>query len=158
MTNKRLMPIAFLCLLLAACSPNVTTRGHVKDPEWKESITEGVSTRDDVLAALGSPSTRSSFGEETWYYITTIREQHAFLKPDVTDQHVLSVSFTLDGTVSGIMEANGDDLREVAVTERITPTEGHQLTFIEQLLGNVGRFNTPDSGQIGVGSNRPGGR
>jgi hypothetical protein len=35
----------------------------------------------------------------------------------------------------------GQDVDPVA---RITPTSGHDLTVLEQVMGNVGRFNKPD--------------
>jgi outer membrane protein assembly factor BamE (lipoprotein component of BamABCDE complex) len=147
-------------LILSACSPNVETRGHVQISDWKQSIVAGTSTRDDVLGQLGSPSTRSSFGEETWYYVTTKRESFAFFKPEITDQEVVAVAFDAGGVVSSVKEVGRDAMREdVEFSSRKTPTEGHSMTFIEQLLGNAGRFNRPDSsGTISPGSNRPGGR
>jgi hypothetical protein len=43
----RVMKIRMLALTLAlglsACSPNVETRGYLKDPEWKSRITLGQS-------------------------------------------------------------------------------------------------------------------
>lgn len=151
------------CLVLfavSACSPNVVTRGHVEEPDWKQALSIGTATRDDVFNVLGSPSTRSSFGEDTWYYITTKRENFAFFRPEITDQDVVAITFDNSGVVSDIKELGEADMRkDVQFTERETPTEGHQMTFVEQLLSNVGRFNRPDSGNsVGVGSNRPGGR
>lgn len=146
-------------LALSACSPNVETRGHVQEPDWKQQITVGTTTRDDVFQLLGSPSTTSSFGSETWYFITAKRENFAFLKPEIADQEVIAISFDTGGVVSNVQEVGREAMRDdVEFSERKTPTEGHSMTFIEQLLGNAGRFNRPDSGARGVGSNRPGGR
>ena len=146
-------------MALSACSPNVQTRGHVKAPEWQAAIQPGVAGRQEVLEVLGSPSTRSSFGQETWYYITTKREYHAFFKPKVADQDVLAITFDTSGTVEQVEQLGKDALQEVDYSSRETPTAGHELTFMEQLLGNMGRFNRPeDSSTRGVGSNRPGGR
>lgn len=155
---------AFSFILLAlfatsACSPMVQTRGHVNSPEWQEVIKPGQSTRNEVMLTLGSPSTRSSFGDETWYYITTRRENYAFFKPEITEQNVLAISFDTSGTVIDIKELDKEAMQQVEYTSRETPTEGHSLTFLEQLLGNMGRFNRPEgAGATGIGSNRPGGR
>lgn len=153
---------ALICstaLSLSACSPNVETRGHVAEPDWKQQITVGAATRDQVFDLFGSPSTTSSFGTETWYYVTTKRESFAFFKPEIADQDVIAITFDSAGVVSNIEEVGKDAMRDdVEFSSRKTPTEGHSMTFIEQLLGNAGRFNRPDSGSTGVGSNRPGGR
>lgn len=130
---------------ISACSPNVETRGHLKEPDWKERITINQSTQGDVLEVLGTPSTKATFGDETWYYITTRRESVAFLKPEVVDDEVVAVSFSPDGHVSNITTRGKESARDLEIAEKITPTEGHQLTFMEQLLGNLGRFNSPGS-------------
>ena len=36
--------------------------------------------------------------------------------------------------------------KAVQIVGKETPTEGHDLTFIEQMLGNLGRFNSPARG------------
>lgn len=144
---------------LSACSPMVETRGHVKGAEELSAIQPGTSGREDVLAALGSPSTRASFGPETWYYITTRRESFAFFRPETTDQDVLAVTFDTSGLVESVERVGKEGLTDIEYSSRETPTEGHSLTFLEQLLGNMGRFNRPEDGSTrGAGSNRPGGR
>lgn len=143
-------------LLLSACSPNVETRGALKDPDWKQQLTVGQSTPEDVLRVLGSPSAKSSFGQETWYYIATRKESFAFLKPEVADQEVISINFDTDGTVKSIDNYDKSSARDIKIASRTTPTEGHQLTFMEQILGNLGRFNSPGGVQGSSASNRHG--
>jgi len=47
-----------------------------------------------------------------------------------------------------------ENAQDFDLATRVTPTEGHKLTFIEQLIGNIGRFNRP--GGSGAGSVAPG--
>lgn len=143
-----------LAALLTACAPNVETRGHLKDADWKSQIVIGQSTRDQVLEVLGSPSSRSSFGPDTWYYISTQRENFGFMRPEITGEDVTRITFDTDGTVKSIDNYDKSTARDIAINDRETPTEGHSLTFIEQLLGNVGRFNAP--GSTGPNKSRPG--
>jgi outer membrane protein assembly factor BamE (lipoprotein component of BamABCDE complex) len=132
-------------LAVGACSPNVETRGHLKDPDWREHVVPNQSTQDDVLQALGTPSTKATFGDETWYYVTTRRESVAFLKPEVVDDEVVTITFGPNGLVNNVTTRGRETARDIEIAEKITPTEGHQLTFMEQLLGNLGRFNAPGS-------------
>lgn len=121
----------------------VSHRGHIQHESLLEDVSPGTS-QETLLQRYGSPSSRSGFGEETWYYIQSRKEGQAFLKPKITEQQVIAVVFDSGGAVKEVKEYGLDDSREVVVVDDITPTEGHSIGFFEQVLGNVGRFNTPD--------------
>lgn len=137
-----ILSTALACLLLAACGTGKTDdRGYQDAAEISTRITAGTSTRDDVLAALGSPSTQSDFGEESWYYIRSAKESVAFFKPKITEQEVTRIIFDESGVVKKIETYTLDQSKDIAIVNRITPTEGHKLGMIEQIVGNLGRFN-----------------
>lgn len=94
-----------------------------------------------MLNALGSPSTRSSFGQEEWYYISIRKETVAFLESDIEKQDVVRFTFDDGGVVTAIDKFDKKDGRQVAIEDDRTPTAGHKLGFIEQVFGNIGRFN-----------------
>ena len=134
---------ASLVLSLGACSPKVNNGGYIREGDIKSQITVGQSTHEDVRNKLGSPSSQSSFGDETWYYVTDRKEAYAFLKPELVEQDVVSIVFDTNGIVSKIGNYKLDDSKDFELVKRTTPTEGHTLGFFEQVLGNVGRFNGP---------------
>jgi hypothetical protein len=35
------------------------------------------------------------------------------------------------------------DAQEISPVARVTPTEGRDLTLLQQLFGNIGRFSSP---------------
>lgn len=131
-------------LSLAACAPKIVQHGNVPDEEQVVQIQPGLDNKSRVQQLLGSPSTSGSFGEEVWYYISKKTEQTGFLEPDLVDQGVLAVTFDNDGVVSNLKVYDKSDGRLVAMVDRVTPTHGNQLTIVQQLLGNLGRFD-PDS-------------
>lgn len=139
---KKYLIVAGLSATLLACSPNVETRGHVRTPDWQQTIKPGQSTREDVAALMGSPSTISSFGDEVWYYMSAQRESIAFLKPEVADQEIIRIAFSPDGLVQQTGVIGKDGLKEIQSVKRETPTEGHEMTVLEQMVGNLGRFNS----------------
>ena len=151
---KSSLLIGAAALALTDCNPNVQTRGHVKDANWEEAMQPGTTTREDVLASFGSPSTRSSFGPEVWYYITTRRENFAFFKPEIADQDVLAVTFSQSGTVEAVQHVGKEGLKDIEYSSRETPTEGQEYGLAEQFIGNLGRFNSPGGA---AGSVRRGG-
>lgn len=129
--------------LLASCQPMVDNRGHTTDVEDFKQIIIGQSRNDDVIALLGNPTTRSAFGDETWYYINERQETFGFLAPEVADQNVTAINFDANHVVTGIETYKKEDGKPVQLVSKTTPTEGRHLTAIEQLLGNVGRFSAP---------------
>jgi outer membrane protein assembly factor BamE (lipoprotein component of BamABCDE complex) len=151
-TMKSTLIAAVAALALGACTPIVAQHGFIPDNELVERVKTGVHTRSQVAEILGAPSSVASFNGETWYYITRRTETVAFLKPKVTDQRVVAVSFDPDnGLVAEVRRFSVEDGRDVAFVERETPTRGKELGFVEQLLGNVGRFSdegrTPSRGR-----------
>jgi outer membrane protein assembly factor BamE (lipoprotein component of BamABCDE complex) len=134
-------------LLLTVCSPKVEERGYVKNTaensNWKNSVIVGKTSKQEVLEKFGSPSAQSSFGAETWYYISSRKEGVGFMKPEVVEQEVTDIQFDASGLVAAVNFQNKDDAKKINMVKRITPTEGHSLTFIDQTLGNLGRFNRP---------------
>ena len=136
---------AVMIVAASACAPNVATRGNSPDPDKLAEIVPGEATRDDVAALLGSPSSAATFGEEIWYYIAARVETVAFNEPEVIDQQVVAIRFSEDGLVTAIDTYGMDDARAVEIVDRVTPTSGKEVTILQQLLGNVGRFARKDS-------------
>ena len=80
------------------------------------------------------------FGEETWYYISERKETTAFFAPDLAERKVLIVRFDDEGYVSALETLNAEDGRAVEPVDRETPTAGNEITILQQLLGNLGKY------------------
>jgi len=135
-----------LCVVLASCSPIVDTRGNTREAEDLKQIIVGQSRTDDVAALLGSPTSKSNFGDETWYYITVRKERSGMFSPEVTAQDVTAIRFDKTSTVADILEYKKEAGKPVELVSKTTTTEGHSVTFLEQMLGNFGKFNAPGRG------------
>ena len=129
---------------LAACAPTIQQEGNVPDADQVVQINPGVDDKNRVTQVLGSPSSVSAFQDRTWYYISRRTEQTAFLDPQVVEQEVLAISFDAQNIVQDIKVYGLEDGRMVAMVDRVTPTHGNDLTIVQQVLGNLGRFNNPD--------------
>lgn len=140
-SSLRWLAVAATAWTLAACSPTIDQRGWVPDDEAIEQIRLGASNRADVAQLLGSPTSMGPFGDDAWYYISRKTRQWSFLAPTVTDQSVVVVEFDTIGYVANLRRYDLADGKEIVPSDRRTPTPGRELSFIEQLIGNVGRFN-----------------
>ena len=130
------------CVSLGACDIHrVTTRGNLPDPAKVKELKPGKVGKDDILDALGSPSSINVFGNETWYYISEKTETVAFFEPKVLTRQVLIVEFDKAGKLTQIVSLGLNAGREITEVERVTPTFGQELTVLDQLLGNFRRFS-----------------
>lgn len=135
--------VLLLALTASACS-NTRIFGNMPDPDVVAEIRSGSSRQGDVARLLGSPSAISPFEERTWFYIGQRMHRFAFFKPTVEERQVVVVSFNDRGVVETMRTLDLTDARDVDPVSRITPTEGRDLTFLQQIFGNLGRFPTED--------------
>lgn len=151
--RRRAAPLAAAVLLaatMAACQSQTDMRGNLPDPGALAEIKPGVHTRADVTRLLGAPSTVATFGKETWYYIGGRVKSVAFFKPEILERHVFTVKFDKSGRVANVKKLDDAKGRKILLVKRETPTKGKDLTVLQQLLGNIGRFGNPsEDGGIG---------
>ena len=138
---KRGLAVAMLGALLAACTITETRRGHLV-PEGAAAELSAVNMpQQRVVELLGTPSTVSAFDRNHWYYIGEVQQHQAFFKPDVVARNVLILDFDKNLFLTRVSTLSEKDGQELTLVSRETPTEGNKITILEQLLGNLGRFN-----------------
>lgn len=146
-TSRRLLPAAVAALAMlgfAACSQDIQVRGNLPDPEVVSSIAPGLDTREDIARRFGTPSTLSTFQDDKWYYIGQKVSQFAFLGPRVLERQILEISFDKRGLVQEAKIYDMADGQDVDPVARTTPTEGREITVMQQLLGNLGRYTSTE--------------
>jgi len=153
------LPAAVLAMAtLAACDPPaiisypVQARGnHVDEAEIKELV-PGTTTTKDVMSLLGSPTARATFDDNTWLYISERTKPVIAGTQAVEGQEVVSLKFDDSGVLRSVGRKTQADAMPVSVVSRTTPSPGDEASFLQQLLGNVGKF----SGGVGGGGSSPG--
>lgn len=110
------------------------TQGYVIDQQQIDSVPVG-SSREQVLLALGSPSTTATFDNEVFYYISqTRRRSVAFMNAKVVDQRILAVYFGADNRVTNIANYGLKDGKVFDFISRTTPTGGRDENFLGRVL------------------------
>lgn len=129
---------------LSACTTSeVLNQGYIVDPKSLELVPPG-SSKEQVLLALGSPSTKASFDNEVFYYISQKRVRPvAFLQPQLVDQRILAVYFNKDERVERIADYGLKDGRVFDFISRTTPTGGKDASFLGQVLSDTVGDSTP---------------
>ncbi|MFO1153487.1 MAG: outer membrane protein assembly factor BamE [Rhodospirillales bacterium] len=139
-----LAPLA-LGLALAACEGKIATHGDPIDAVEFARVQPGISTRADVVTALGTPSSVATFDDNVWYYLSNREQTIAFMAPESIERQVVTVRFDNQGVVSSIEKFGLERSREVDVVSRETPSFGQSPSIIQQMMGNLGRFNKESS-------------
>ena len=150
---KHIVPV-LAAVLLMGCTPTISQRGYLPDPAGEASIAVGTDTKTTVQARLGDPSTSATFGDDSWYYISSVERRVAFFDPTITSRKILAIHFDKDGKVTSLQHFGLHDGHVVAFETRTTPAKGRELTFLQQL------FNaTPGIplGAVGDSGGAPGG-
>jgi outer membrane protein assembly factor BamE (lipoprotein component of BamABCDE complex) len=145
---RRTVPLALgafglATFALAACENNTAIRGFAPAPGAVDKLEVGTQSREDVQRLIGSPSAVATFNPNVWYYISERQDQWGPSKPWVADQNVIQINFNESGRVDRIRYYDLADAQNITMVARITPTSGKELTILEQILGNVGKFSGP---------------
>jgi outer membrane protein assembly factor BamE (lipoprotein component of BamABCDE complex) len=141
-TKRSFLVMSACAALISACSPVVDSRGNLPDDDAVLQVQPGIDDRSQVAKLLGSPSAIATFNDKTWYYISKKTSRVAFWDPTVLDQEVLMVKFDDSGIVSDMKVYGLEDAHAVTPDPNETPTSGRELTILQQLLGNLGRFGS----------------
>ncbi len=154
MTRSNTVPIAAqfavlgTALLLAACSlfiPPSVVRGNKVDADELKQLVPGKTTEADATSVLGSPTAKGSFDPNSWFYISELTRPVIGGTQGVEQQAVVMLNFNSQGVLQHVETLNQRDALSVPIVSRSTPSPGTEASFLQQLLGNVGRF-TPSAG------------
>ena len=128
-------------LFAAACSPIETNHGYLPVSADVEALASGADSKQTVLESFGEPTSRGLEGDSSWYYISYTVRKLAFLAPKITDREILAISFGANGRVSAVNRYGLEHGQVINLNSRETVTGGRELTFFEQMLGNIGNFS-----------------
>jgi outer membrane protein assembly factor BamE (lipoprotein component of BamABCDE complex) len=143
--------------LLGGCSPfgifsaPETLHGNRVDEYRLAELVPGTSTQADVTALIGSPTTKASFDPNTWLYVSELTRTRIAQTPGVTNQAVVALSFDDKGVLRAIKKLDTADALPTTIIAGATPSPGTSASFLQQLFGNVGRFNPVGTGSPGTG-------
>ena len=126
-------------ITLSACAADITKHGHIFNDDELAQIKPGMA-RDQVVLALGTPDTKSTVGQEAYYYIsTTTKRSAAFLSPSVIDRRVVAVYFDKKDSVTRVANYGLQDGKVIDFVKRETPSKGSEDGLLKELFRNIGR-------------------
>lgn len=141
--NFRRSGAALGAVLLAAvvcgCAGETTRHGQIMTEADAAQVQPGMS-KEQVQLALGSPSTKSTAGNDVYYYISmTTNTPVAFMSPRVVDRRVLAVYFDKKESVARVANYSLQDGKVIDTISRQTPSYGSDDGILRELFRNIGR-------------------
>jgi outer membrane protein assembly factor BamE (lipoprotein component of BamABCDE complex) len=134
---------AVLSLGLAACEGEVLNRGWQADDRALDQIKPGASA-EQVLLVLGTPSTVSTVGGKTYYYVSQrLTRRFQFLDERIQDQRVVAVYLDAKNKVARVANFGIQDGQIFDFVSRTTPTGGDEQTVLRQLFRAANLFSPP---------------
>ena len=109
-------------------------------PDDVRKIKVGTTSKEEIIALLGTPGTVSPFDKNRWIYMARTTSTRSFFTPELLENQVLVVVFDTHNRVMDIMLRDDKMDADISIVDRTTPTSGYSTGFVEQMFGNIGRF------------------
>ena len=129
---------ALVCALIAGgCTQNYQ-RGYILAEGALEQVPLG-APQEQVLIALGTPSTVATVSGEVFYYISARTEQTSFFPEKTVDQRVVAVYFDKNRRVQRIANYGVEDGKIIDFISRTTPTSGQEMSYLTYVFKIFGK-------------------
>ena len=138
---KKIFLLSVGLCLLTSCSVEIEGHGKRIETDLLDKIVPGSTQKEQVLSILGAPSTKNDFGNKAWFYIASNNKQTALFGDKLVSRSIIKIMFNDKNTVTKITTLTEKDQNTVEHNQEKTPTAGQEIGILQQLLGNVGRFN-----------------
>lgn len=129
-----------LALLVAGCNPIYRNHGYAPSPQQLDEIIVGVDTRDSVAESVGPPSASGVQRDDAWYYVTSRWQTRGAFAPKEAARFVVAISYDKAGTVTNVETFGLEKGRVVTLNRRVSDDNIKGVSFLRQLLGNIGNF------------------
>lgn len=150
MSKKLVVSAILIAVAVAGCTRIQDRQGYITDEELVAAVAPGVDNKQSVEKTLGRPTFAGKWDANTWYYLARSTRQLAFLRPKVSAQDMLRISFDANGNVIDVKrDSTLTQLADIDPSGDKTPVYGRDSGFFEDVFGNIGA--------VGTGAGAPGG-
>tara|TARA_A100000164_G_scaffold25680_1_gene20177 strand:+ start:77 stop:499 length:423 start_codon:yes stop_codon:yes gene_type:complete len=123
-----------LSLFLLGCSPIIKPHGyHIEDILLNKPQEIGISSKDDLLKAFGSPSIKIEDIGNTWLYLTNTKEKKVFTKDEFKDQIVFAFNFDSNDILVSQEIYNQEQMLNFKYDKNLTQSYGADYSILDQL-------------------------
>ncbi|CDO40132.1 small protein A, outer membrane lipoprotein [Bartonella henselae] len=115
-------------------SSQIYKEGYILDKNALDSISIG-SSQEQVILALGTPSLKTKYDNEVFYYISQTRYRGMqFMKTKIIDRKVLAIYFNKNDQVTKIANYGLQDGQVFDFIAQTTPTATKEQPLLIQII------------------------
>jgi len=138
---KNIVICLFVLVLTTSCLKKVESSGYSFDDIDLNSVRLGITTKDNVLKELGTPSIISridSTSPEIWIYYSDTQYGYMFFHPVVKNQEIVALSFDENNIVSMKKTYDIQARNNVNISDDSTPAKERNDSIVSDILNNIG--------------------
>lgn len=133
------LAVGLVLTMITSCGSRIQSHGRLVEDSQLASIEIGVSTKQDILFALGQPSFEGAFNSGKIYYNNQIMIKEVAGKNKVSDRTLFIFTFDNSNILQEIEVRDQSTDLQIAKIDKATPTPGENLSATEQILSNLRR-------------------
>ena len=112
--------------------------GNLPDAQLVSMLKIGIDSKKTTTQILGEPTFKGVLGDNSFYYVGSVSSKIAFLDPKLQNQFVLELNFDKSDKLKKLYLYDENESIDVSMSSLKTEHSGKKLTFLQQILGNIG--------------------
>ena len=126
--------IVILSFIFLSCAPIVKPHGYqIEDILLNKPQEIGISSKEDLLKAFGTPSIKIEDIGNTWLYLATTKEKKVFSKDEFKDQIVFAFNFDSNDILVSQEIYNQEQMLDFKYNKNQTYSYGTDYSILDQL-------------------------
>ena len=126
--------LVILLLFFISCAPVIKPHGYqLEDMLFSEPQKIGISSKDNILEAFGSPSIKIEDVSNTWLYLATTKEKKVFSKDEFKDQIIFAFNFDENNILISQEVYNHEQMLSLDYDKKQTYDYGTNYSILDQL-------------------------
>ncbi len=130
--------LTIIITLLSSCASKKIVNGNLPNSETISLLKIGKDDKSSVAQILGEPTFIGTLGDNSFYYVGTLRSKIAFLRSKIEEQYILELKFNKKNKLKNIFFYDKSQSTDVAMSPLETKSSGVKQGFFQQILGNFG--------------------
>tara|TARA_B100000886_G_scaffold312832_1_gene249056 strand:- start:113 stop:535 length:423 start_codon:yes stop_codon:yes gene_type:complete len=126
--------IVVLSFFFLSCAPIIKPHGYqIEDILLNKPQEIGISSKEDLLKAFGTPSIKIEDIGNTWLYLATTKEKKVFSKDEFKDQIVFAFNFDSNDILVSQEIYNQEQMLDFKYNKNQTYSYGTDYSILDQL-------------------------
>ena len=127
--------IIFFHLLLVSCQPRITEHGNFFNADKIELIKKTKLNKSEIIEIFGEPTTKSTFSDNVWYYITLVQQEKAYFEIKNLENKILAITFDENQLVKKYKILTEADASEINISyPREAYNQKNEVSLIQEFF------------------------